>query len=89
MFLVKAGTVIQVQTPKSMTHFNWASWIPYTTKEDRLYDKEDVWDLVTVLNEEQVIPEWARNNIIEFSKVVIRRSGKYALVNPKDIEYLD
>ena len=90
MFLVKAGAVIQVQVPKSMTHFYWGGgWIPYTTKEDRLYDKEDVWDIVAVHNDREDVPEWARRNIVEFGKTVVQCKGKYALVNRNDIEYLD
>ena len=89
MFLVKAGTVIQVQTPKSNTHYSWSGWMPYTTREDKLYDKNEVWDIVAVHNEREDVPYWARRNIVEFNKVVIQRSGKYALFNPQDIEILD
>lgn len=89
MFLVKSGTVIQVQTPKSMTHFSWSGWMPYETKEDKIYDKEEVWDDITVHNGHVDVPEWARRHIMEFNKVVIRRSGKYALVHRLHIEYLD
>lgn len=87
MFLVKAGTVIQVEAPKSKSHHYWNGWIPYTTKEDRLYDKEDVWDIIAA--QVRGIPEWAVRNITEHHKVVIQAAGKYALVNPKDITYLD
>jgi hypothetical protein len=86
MFLVKAGTVIQIQ---DQNHFNWVGWKPYTTKEDKLYDKEEVWDLVAVDNGRDDIPEWARRNIVEHKKVVISREGAYAMVKPKDIKYLD
>ena len=90
MFLVKSGTVIQIEAPKSDNHFFWWSgWIPYTTKEDKIYDKHEVWDAITIRNGYENIPDWARRNIAEFNRVVIRRNGKYALVNPKDIEYLD
>lgn len=89
MFLVKAGTVIQVQTPKSMTHFSWSGWMPYETKEDKIYDKEEVWDAITVHNGHVNVPDWAKRNIIEFNKVIVKRSGKYAMVNCKDIEFLD
>lgn len=88
MFLIKAGTTIQVRAPKSMTHFNWGGWVSYTTKEDKVYDKEEVWDAVAVYNDREDVPEWARRNITEFNKVVITREGKYALVNPKDVEFL-
>jgi hypothetical protein len=89
MFLVKAGTVIQIQVPQSETHHYWSCWRPYTTREDKLYDKHEVWDAVAVCNEREDVPEWARRNVVEFNKVVIQRSGKYALVNPQDIEFLN
>ena len=89
MFLVKAGTVVQINAPKSMTHFNWGGWIPYTTKEDKIYDKHEVWDAVAVHNGRQDVPEWAQRNITESNKVVIQRNGKYALVNPNDIQFMD
>ena len=56
MFLVKAGTTIQIQTPNSDTHFYWSGWMPYTTKEDKLYDKHEVWDAVSVHNSYGQIP---------------------------------
>jgi hypothetical protein len=89
MFLVKANTVIQVQAPKSAAHFFWHGWMPYTTKEDKLYDKHEVWDAVAVANDREDVPEWARRNIVEHKKVVLARNGKYALVNLKDIQFLD
>ena len=42
MFLVKSGTIIQVETPKSETHFYWSGWMPYTTKEDKIYDTHSI-----------------------------------------------
>lgn len=90
MFLVKAGTVIQIQAPKSPHYFYWgSSWMPYTTKEDKVYDKEEVWDQIAVYNRRDDVPDWARRNITEFNKVVLVRNGKYALINQKDIEFLD
>lgn len=89
MFLVKANTVIQVEVPKTARHFYWDGWFPYTTKEDKIYDKQEVWDAISVYNGRDEIPEWARRNIVEFNKVILKRDGKYAMVNPKDIEYLD
>ena len=89
MFLVKAGTVIQVQASASQSHFYWHGWMPYTTREDKVYDKHEVWDAVAVSNDRKDVPEWARRNIVEHKKVVLARGGKYALVNHKDIEFLD
>lgn len=88
MFLIKAGTVIQIEVPKSEGWFNWSGWKPYTTKEDKLYDKHEVWDLVAVHNGRE-IPLWAVRNITEHNKIVIKRAGKFALVNPSDIEFLN
>ena len=89
MFLVKAGTVIQIKAPESMNYFNWVRWIPYTTKEDKIYDKEEVWDAVAVYNDREDIPDWARFNIVEFGYTVIKRAGKYAMVPAGSIEFLD
>jgi hypothetical protein len=89
MFLVKANTVIQIQVPKSETHFNWLPWRPYTTKEDKFYDKSEVWDMVAVYNGREDVPEWAWRNITEHGVTVIVRSGKYALVKNKDVVFVD
>jgi len=89
MFLVPAGTVIQVEVPRSSTHFYWGGWRPYTTREDRLYDKHEVWDAVAVANGRPGIPDWARRSIVESNRVVIQRAGKYALVNCRDIQFID
>ena len=88
MFLVKAGTVIQIQAPKTANHWNTVGWIPYTTKEDRLYDTDDVWDAVAVHNGRDDIPMWAIRNITEHGNTVIRRAGKYAMVRPNAMEYI-
>jgi len=90
MFLIKAGTAIKIQAPKSMTHFNWGSeWISYTTKEDKLYDKEEVWDAVGVHNGREDIPAWAERNITEHGYTVIKRDDKYAMVPRSKMYYLD
>jgi hypothetical protein len=89
MFLIKAGTIIQVQAPTTTNVFYWSRWIPYATKEDKFYDKHEVWDAIAVANGREDVPDWAKRNIMEFNKVVIQRAGKYALVNPKDIEFVD
>jgi hypothetical protein len=96
MFLVKAKTVIQVEVPEStdpgpesVRSYYWIGWRPYTTKEDKIYDKHEVWDAISVHNGDLDIPAWAAHNITQFKKVVIKRDGKYALVNSKDIEFID
>ena len=89
MFLVKAGTVIQIEYPKSQTRFTWCNWRPYTTKEDKLYDKEEVWDKVAVLNERGDVPAWAERNIMEHGYTVLMRAGKLAMVPAGKIEFLD
>lgn len=88
MFLVRAGTVIQVQTPKSMTHFNWGGWIPYTTKEDRYYDTHEVWDYVAV-NNDRPMPDWMIRNITEHGYTIISAKGKFAMVRNEWIQYVD
>lgn len=90
MFLVKAGTVIQIEIPKTeSSHFNWVKWRPYTTKEDKLYDKHEVWDAVAVANDRSDVPMWASVNITEHGYVVIKRAGKYAMVPHKQVQFLD
>lgn len=97
MFLVKAGTVIQIHAPFGKFghtngaggYFDTAPWKPYTTKKDKLYDKHEVWDAVAVYNEREDVPEWARRNIVEHGKTVIRHRGHYALVPRNSIQFLD
>jgi hypothetical protein len=89
MFLVKAGTVIQIEVSKELRSFNWGGWKPYMTKEDKIYDKDEVWDMVAVANERDDVPDWARRNITEHGYTVIKRAGKYAMVPAVKIEYLD
>jgi len=93
MFLVKAETVIQVEIPESVrsesVHSYCNGWRPYTTKEDKIYDKHEVWDAISVYNGDLDIPAWAVHNITQFKKVVIKRDGKYAMVNSKDIAFID
>lgn len=88
MFLIPANTVIQIEAKKSLNHWNTVGWVPYTTKEDKLYDKEEVWDSVAVHNGREM-PFWALHNITEHNKVVVSRAGKFAMVKPGDIQYLD
>lgn len=89
MFLVRAGAVIQIEVPRSKRGYHdWIGWQPYTTKEDKLYEKEEVWDLMALENGRS-IPMWAERNIREHGKIVIQRAGKFAMVNPRDIQYLD
>ncbi len=89
MFLVKAGTVIQIEVPKSKNCFSWTGWRPYTTLEDKLYDKDEVWDKVAVLNERGDVPAWAERNIMEHGYTVLMRAGKLAMVPAGKIEFLD
>lgn len=88
MFLVKAGTVIQIEITKT-NYYSTVAWKPYTTKVDQLYDKEEVWDLVAVHNDRGDVPPWAERNIMEHGYTVIKRAGKYAMVPAGKIEYLD
>ena len=90
MFLIKAGTVILIDKPlKGPGIFDWAPWKAYTTKEDKIYSKEEVWDAVAVANERDDIPAWAMRNVKEHGKVVIQRAGKFAMAKASDVVYLD
>ena len=89
MFLFKAGTVIQIEVPASEFFWHSTGWRPYTTKEDKLYDKDEVWDKVAVLNERGDVPAWAERNIMEHGYTVLMRAGKLAMVPAGKIEYLD
>lgn len=89
MFLVKADTVIQVEVPKTDRYFYTSGWRPYTTKEDKIYDKHEVYDLTRVSRDTESFPDWICMNVLSFGKVVLVRDGKYALVNPCDMTYLD
>ena len=89
MFLVSAGTTIQIQVPPSIRHFCWSGWRPYQTREDKIYDKHEVWDLISVHNAQMDIPEWARRNIVEHGYTVLKREGKYALVRPERVKFID
>ena len=93
MFLVKRGTIIQIEKANGTQFFDWYPWKPYETTADRLYEKSDVWDAVAVANNRDDVPMWARRNIMEYGYTVIKQSGKtgikYALVPSKQVEYLD
>lgn len=97
MWLIKAGTTISVYAPfgklggpSSADGFiDTQPWKPYTTREDKIYDKHEVWDRVAVANDRDDVPQWARKNIVEFGYVVIHRNGQYAQCRPEQIQYLD
>jgi len=101
MFRILAGTMILIQAPhgkfmgpQTVVSGHWsltdtAPWKPYVTKEDKLYDKHEVWDAIGVHNERDDIPNWARHNILEHNKVILNVDGKYAMCNPVDIDFLD
>lgn len=89
MFLVKADTTISVQRPAKDGWFYTTSWMPYQTKEDKIYDKHEVFDLIRVTNEYETIPDWIRINVLEYGMIVLSRDGKYALVSPWNVTYLD
>ena len=93
MFLIKAGATIQVNAINKSEHcYNSAGWIPYTTTQDNLYENEEVFDKVAVLNSEtsgRDIPSWMVQSIISHDKIIVSRLGRYAMLNPKDIQYID
>ena len=61
---------------------------PYTTREDKTYDKHEVWDAIAVYNRREDVPAWAARNITEHGKVILTVAGKFAMVRPQDIEFL-
>lgn len=75
MWKIKAGSQIKVFAPfgrvggKSTVIENGVQltdtlpWKAYTTKEDRLYDKEQVWDRVAVHNQRSDVPAWVKHNL--------------------------
>ena len=87
MFRVKANTTIQVPVPPSMEWYHWGGWMPYTTKEDRFYDKHEVFDAVALHNGREM-PLWIAHNIRQ-GYVVLERDGKFAMLRPNQIEFLD
>jgi hypothetical protein len=101
MFLIKAGTKIKVNAPNGVLYSklpenqkqsaldNLASWKPYTTQKDKLYDNDQVWDAVAVFNKRDDVPVWAVKNIIEFACVIVNCEGNYAMVDMTKMEYID
>lgn len=87
MFRVKANTSIQVPVPPSVKWYRWGSWMPHTTKEDRFYDKHEVFDAVALQNGREM-PLWIAHNIRQ-GYVVLERDGKYAMLRPNQIKFLD
>ena len=103
LFLVAAGTLIQIHAPfgkigsncsvdsNGFTYTDIAPWKPYTTKEDKTYDLEQIWDAVRVYNAERRgdhIPMWIEHNVKEFGKVIIEVDGKFAMVDQNKITVL-
>lgn len=100
MFKVNAGTTIQVYAPfgkageprtvtkGGTTYIDHAPWKPYVTKEDKIYEKEEVLDAVTMFYRPDDVPLWAQRNI-QLGNVVITRDGAFAMCKPTQITYLD
>lgn len=99
MFELKAGTVIQIYAPfnvpngangkteNGMYFFDHAPWKAHTAKNTTLYDKEDVYDAVALHNGREM-PMWIERNV-RLGKTVLRNGKYYAMVNPRDLAYLD
>lgn len=85
MFLLKAGTIIQVKSPFINEEY---PWVPYTVLQDTILEKDQVWDAVALHNDREEIPFWATRNI-EMGWTVIRRGDKYSMVRPAHLVYLD
>lgn len=106
MWMIKAGTSILIDAPfgkvggprsvpssdGKSTLTDTASWKGYVTTEDRIYEKEDVYDVVRITNDVcGDVPHWIRHNI-ELSKgaeVIVHCKGKWARVKRANIEYMD
>lgn len=101
MWLVKAGTQMQVFAPfgnpsgrPSVTegdalYVDNAPWKGYVSKEDKVYDSHEVWDIVAVMNGRDDVPNWAKHNIQEFGVVVLHVENRYAMVKCESTQYLD
>lgn len=88
----EAGAILSAHTQGDISYVDTAPWKPYTTKEDKLYDKEQVWDAVALHNPHRNIPTWARFNIekgYSILKEVKNSKVFFALVNPLDLQYLN
>ena len=106
MFMVKSGAVLGIFAPfgRVSSESNRAQtedaflvdttpWKNYTTKENKFYDKEQVWDLFTVNNGQIEVPAWAEHNIREFGVSIISSANKsgetcFAMVKNSDIQYV-
>lgn len=94
MFLLKAGTEIKINNPKVDT--TGVAWLSYTTKEDKIYEKDEVFDLVRLMNgdrqemltDHNPVPYWMRG-IIFNGNALLKRDGRYAIVKSNELEYLD
>tara|TARA_Y100000034_G_C6902563_1_gene417794 strand:- start:2412 stop:2735 length:324 start_codon:yes stop_codon:yes gene_type:complete len=83
MLMVPAHTAVKVYMPfgdvnrtssvSSNGKYEYVDTVPwkgYVTKEDRFYEKGEVWDNVAVRNGREV-PEWAAWNIREHGVTVV------------------
>lgn len=116
MWMIKANTTILIDAPfgrvggprtvpsSDGTHSltDTAPWKAYITKEDRIYEKEQVYDYVRVHNGYNLggesIPAWIAQTVLGAESghggdgkryVVVSNKGQWAKVNISDIQYLD
>ncbi len=90
MFEVKAGTTIQVyHTVFGNYDDKHIGWKPFVTKENKIYEKEEVFDIVALHNRPNTVPAWMRYGIMNEGVTFIVRNGKCAKVTSRDIEYID
>lgn len=106
MWLIKAGTTILINAPfgkvgassssqssdGKWVYIDTAPWKGYTTSEDRIYEKEEVYDIVRVMNDAgDTVPNWIRHNLelAKGAEVIVTCKGKWARVKRSDIQYLD
>jgi hypothetical protein len=85
MFLLKAGTVIQVKNPFINEEY---PWVPQTVEKDVILEKHQVWDAVVLHNEREELPFWATRNI-QMGFTIMNIDGEYSMVRPAHLEYLD
>ena len=99
MFLVKANTKLLVHAPfgrcggkqsvvtNGYEYFDHEPWKGYVTKEDKVYEKHEVIDVVAVYNQREDVKPWMTWHT-DRGYALLVRDGKYASVKMSDLKYL-
>ena len=90
MFKIDANTPIHVQRGRPGFDVSPNGWEPYTTTEDRIYEKEYVYDRVALINgrlDDDNKSEIRR--LVRSGYVVVAFGRWWAIVEPQFITYLD